>query len=63
MLPYSKENRMIEVRAALILLASAGCGVLTAALRLAAGASWPDSLLAAGAASGAALGILAFVIA
>ncbi|GAA1465005.1 hypothetical protein GCM10009603_43930 [Nocardiopsis exhalans] len=53
---------MLEVRAALILLGSAGCGVITGALRLAAGTSWPDSLLAAGAAAGAALGILVLVV-
>lgn len=61
-LPYSKENRMIEVRAALILLASAICGVVATALRLAAGASWPDSLLVGGAASGTSLGVLMLLV-
>ncbi|QKW32458.1 hypothetical protein HUT17_04820 (plasmid) [Nocardiopsis flavescens] len=54
--------QMIEVRAALILVASTGCAALTGGLRLAAGASWPDALLAAGAAFGAALGVLVLVV-
>lgn len=53
---------MIEVRAALVLLGSAGAGAVTGALRLAAGASWPDAVLAAGAAFGGALGLLLVVV-
>lgn len=53
---------MIDVRAAVILLGSAGCGVVTGALRLVAGDSWPNALLAAAAASGIALGVLATVV-
>ncbi|CAM3746698.1 hypothetical protein [Nocardiopsis rhodophaea] len=53
---------MIEVRAALILLASVGAGVIAGALRLAAGASWPDALLTAGAAAGAAFGLLTVAV-
>lgn len=60
--PGVKGVKMIEVRAALILLGSTGCGVLAGTLRLAAGASWPDALLAAGAAFGAAVGILTLVV-
>ncbi|WP_285758626.1 hypothetical protein [Nocardiopsis ansamitocini] len=53
---------MIEVRAALILLGSTGCAALAGALRLAAGASWPDALLAAGAGFGAAVGVLVLMV-
>ncbi|MEU5858725.1 hypothetical protein ABZ799_25675 [Nocardiopsis dassonvillei] len=53
---------MIEVRAALILVDSKGCAALAGALRLAAGASWSDVLLAAGAVFGAAVGILVLLV-
>lgn len=52
------EDVMIEVRAAVILLAGVGCGVVTGALMLAEGASWPTSLMAAGAAVAGAVGLL-----
>lgn len=53
---------MVDVRTGLILLGSTGCAVLAGALRLAAGVSWPDALLAAGAAFGVAVGILALLV-
>jgi hypothetical protein len=53
---------MIEVRAALILLGSTGCGAVAGALCLAAGASWPAALLGAGSAVGAAFGVLCLVV-
>ena len=53
---------MIDVRAAVILLGSAGCGAIAGALQLAAGGSWPDSLRAAGAALALAVGVLALVV-
>lgn len=53
---------MIEVRAALILLGSAGCGAIAGALRLAAGGSWPDALLTASAGFGVAVGVLVVLV-
>lgn len=53
---------MIDVRAALVLLGSGGCGAIAGALRLAAGGGWPEALLTAGAAAAAAIGILTMLV-
>lgn len=53
---------MIEVRAALILLGSAGCGVLAAALQLADGGSWPSALLLGGSAAAGACALLVLLV-
>lgn len=53
---------MIEVRAAVILLGSAGCAVVTGALGLAAGASWPEALLMAAGSVAAAFAVLTHVV-
>ncbi|WP_436892264.1 hypothetical protein [Nocardiopsis dassonvillei] len=46
----------------MILIGAGGCAVLAGALRLAAEASWPEALLVAGAALGAAVGLLATLV-
>ncbi|XKK39446.1 hypothetical protein HFP72_35225 [Nocardiopsis sp. ARC36] len=52
----------MTVRMAVILIGAAGCAALAGALRLVDGASWPEALLVAGAALGAAVGLLATVV-
>lgn len=53
---------MIDVRAALVLLGSGGCGAIAGALRLAAGGGWPDALLTAGAAVAATVTVLVVLV-
>lgn len=60
--PHVRRKVMIEVRATVILLGSAGCAFVTGALGLAASASWPESLLAAGGAAGVAVGVLTTLV-
>jgi hypothetical protein len=53
---------MLDVRTALILLGSAGVGVLAVALRLADGGSWPAALLVGGGAAAGACALLGMLI-